>query len=65
MINRYSIHTPPYASGRLVEDPSGNILKLDEVRSLFFTLRELMEKTGHQSQYVTDALEILLEDDAS
>ena len=30
MISRYSIETPPYARGRLVEDENGKILKLDE-----------------------------------
>lgn len=34
MIKLYSIHTPPYATGRLIEDPDGTLLKLEDLRPI-------------------------------
>ena len=46
MISRYSIETPPYARGRLVEDENGKILKLDEaaeIDSAMLAIRDVIE----------------------
>lgn len=43
ILQRYSIHTPPYARGQLVEDANGQVLKLLDVKD---TLNDALHALG-------------------
>ncbi len=47
-MKRYRIHTPPYASGQLVEDPDGHILKRDEVIEVLESALSALKRAANQ-----------------
>lgn len=67
-LQRYKIHTPPYARGELVRDDDGQVLKLAEVQDLLdqalFALdraRKYPDANPHQVAEIDSAVLVLRE----